>query len=156
MVGVVLMYGPSPPTDWIYWLLPALAVPLLILGTGVAAGGWLLGWTSGHLSPSATALRTLSAVAATALVTLPLVVGVVMGQNAAAEAQVELPEAQRVGLLGIAADLWDSPVQRLTYLGSAVTMERQSVRCGTSHTVESFTLFGFRLDRIQVNECGIT
>src|SRR5688500_825425 len=156
MVGIVLMHGPGPATDWIYWLLPALALPLLVLGTGVAAGGWLLGWTGDHLPLSSIALRTLSAVVAAALVTLPLVVGFSMGQNAATAAQVELPERQRVRLLGIAADRWDSPLQRLTYLELAVTSERQSVRCGTSYGVESFTLFGLRLDRLHVDDCGIT
>jgi hypothetical protein len=156
MGGVALLHTPGPATDWIYWLLPALAVPLLIVGTGIAAGGWLLGWTGDRLSPSATALRTLTAIVAAALVTLPLVVGVFLGQAAAAEAQVELPETQRVRLLGIASEHWGGPLQRLTYLELAVTLERHSVLCGTNYTVESFTLFGFRLHRLQVDECGIT
>jgi hypothetical protein len=152
-MGAGLLYVQGPAIDQ---MLPAFAFALAVLGTGVAAGGWLLGWTSEHLPPSATALRSLGVAGAVGVAALPLATGVLMAFSAAEDAGAAIPGPERARLLRVARSLWDSPLQRLTYLDLAVTMERQSVRCGTSYTVEAFTLFGLRLDRLAVDACGIS
>ena len=152
-MGAGLMFTPGPATDW---LLPAFALPLAVIGTGVAGGGWLLGWTSVHMPSGATALRGLGAATAIALATLPLASGVLMAHSAAEEARVGIPEAERAQLIGVARNAWANPVQRLAYLDVEVTLVRQSVRCGTSYTVEAFTLFGLRPEFLHVNECGVS
>ena len=74
-MGAGLTFTAAPATDWQF---QAFALPLAVIGTGIAAGGWLLGWTSQDLLGGATALHALGAVGTAALVTLPLAIGVLM------------------------------------------------------------------------------
>jgi hypothetical protein len=131
-------------------------LPLAVIGTGIAGSGWLLGWTSQHLPADATVLRGLGAAITAALVTAPLAIGVLMAHTAAEDARAAISEVKRAELIGVARNVWDSPVQRISYLDLEVTGAAQSVRCGTSYTVQAFTLFGLRPENLYVNDCGVS
>jgi hypothetical protein len=90
-MGAGLLYVQGPAIDQ---MLPAFALALAVLGTGVAAGGWLLGWTSEHLPPSATALRSLGVAGAVGVAALPLATGVLMAFSAAEDAGAAIPRTR--------------------------------------------------------------
>jgi hypothetical protein len=150
-LGAASMYADGPAPDR---MLPAYAFSLVVLGTGVATSGWVLGWINRHLPSSAAALRRLGAASAAALAAMPLVIGVLMAQSVARDAELAIPEGERARLISEAHTVWDNPFHRLAYLELAVTIQRESVLCGTDYTVEAFTLFGLRPDYLQLNECG--
>ena len=151
-MGTGLTFTVAPATDWQF---QALALPLAVIGTGVVGGGWLLGWTSQHLPVGANAVRGLGAAGVATLVTLPLAIGVLMAHTAAEDSRAAISERERAEAISLARTHWDSPVQRITYLDVEVTLARQSVRCGTSYTVEAFTLFGLRPEHVHVDDCGV-
>lgn len=153
LLASAFIFAPPPA----YQELPAFAFALAVVGIGPAIGGWLLATVIDHGPSTVEGLSGgLVGFATAAVAVMPIVVGVAMSQSAARDAELALPPAERARFLGEAERTWDSPFQRVTYLELAVTHRRESVRCGTTTTVEAFTLFGMSVDYLSLDECGVT